>query len=49
VGRRLYAPGQVWRAVAYQMLRQELELLGGRYVTRAEIFEALDLVACGEV
>jgi len=44
----IYTPGQVFRASAHQMLRKELELLGGRYVTRAEIFETLDLVACGE-
>jgi D-arabinose 1-dehydrogenase-like Zn-dependent alcohol dehydrogenase len=44
-----YAPGEVFRAEAHQILRKELELLGGRYVTRAEIFETLDLVACGEV
>jgi hypothetical protein len=42
-------PGPVFRADAHQMLRKELELLGGRCVTRAEIFETLDLVACGEV
>ncbi len=44
-----YTPGQVFQADAHQMLRKELELLGGRYVTRAEIFETLDLVACEEV
>jgi len=44
----IYTPGQVFRADAHQMLRKEIELLGGRYVTRAEIFETLDLVACGE-
>ena len=41
--------GQVFRADALQMLRKELDLLGSRYVTRAEIFETLDLVARGEV
>ena len=45
----IYAPGEVFRAEAHQMLRKELELLGGRYVTRAEIFETLDLVAGAEV
>ena len=41
--------GQVFRADALQMLRKELDLLGSRYVTRAEIMETLDLVARGEV
>jgi D-arabinose 1-dehydrogenase-like Zn-dependent alcohol dehydrogenase len=45
----IYAPGQVFRADALQMLRKELDLLGSRYVTRAEIFETLDLVARGAV
>ncbi len=41
--------GPVFRADALQMLRKELDLLGSDYVTRAEIFETLDLDACGEV
>ncbi len=41
--------GQVFRADARQMLLKELDLLGSRYVTRAEIFDTLDLVARGEV
>jgi hypothetical protein len=44
-----YAPGEVFRAEAHQMLQKEIELLGGCYVTRAEIFEPPDLVACGDV
>jgi D-arabinose 1-dehydrogenase-like Zn-dependent alcohol dehydrogenase len=31
------------------MLMKELELLGSRYVTRAEVIETLDLVTRGEV
>ncbi len=45
----IYAPGRIFRADAHQTLRKELERLGGRYITRAEIVETLDLVACGEV
>ena len=45
----IHAPGEVFRAEVHQMLRKGLELLGVRHVTRAEIFETLDLVACGEV
>lgn len=41
--------GKVFRADAHQMLLKELELLGSRYVTRAEILEVLDLVVRGEV
>jgi propanol-preferring alcohol dehydrogenase len=41
--------GQVFRADARQMLLKELDLLGSRYVTRADIFDTLDLVARGEV
>jgi propanol-preferring alcohol dehydrogenase len=41
--------GQPFRADALSMLLGEQELLGSRYVTRAEIVEALELVARGEV
>ena len=41
--------GQPFQADALTMLLREQELLGSRYVTRAEIVDALDLVARGEV
>ncbi len=41
--------GQAFRADARQMLRKEVDLLGSRYVTRAEVFETLDLVVRGDV
>ena len=41
--------GQVFRVDARQMLLKELDLLGSRYVTRAEILETLELVARGAV
>ncbi len=41
--------GQPFRASSLDMLLKEQELLGSRYVTRAEILETLDLVARGEV
>jgi len=41
--------GQSFTASARDMLTKELELLGSRYVTRAEVIETLDLVARGEV
>ena len=41
--------GQPFQASAMDMLHKELELLGSRYVTRAEILATLDIVARGEV
>jgi len=41
--------GQPFQASAKDMLLKELDLLGSRYVTRAEILDCLDLVARGEV
>ena len=41
--------GQPFRASSLDLLLKEQELLGSRYVTRAEILETLDLVARGEV
>ena len=41
--------GKVFRVDAMQMLLKELDLLGSRYVTRAEILETLELVARGAV
>ena len=41
--------GQRFQASSLEMLRKEQELLGSRYVSRAEVLEALDLVARGEV
>ena len=41
--------GQPFQADALAMLLGEQELLGSRYVTRAEIVEALKLVARGEI
>jgi len=41
--------GQPFTASARDLLMKELELLGSRYVTRAEVIETLDLVARGEV
>jgi propanol-preferring alcohol dehydrogenase len=40
---------QSFRAPAHDMLVKEQSVLGSRYVTRAEILEACDLVARGEV
>jgi len=41
--------GQPFQVSAMDMLLKEQDLLGSRYVTRAEILETLDLVARGEV
>ena len=41
--------GQPFRVSAMDLLLKEQEVLGSRYVTRAEILETLDLVARGEV
>jgi propanol-preferring alcohol dehydrogenase len=41
--------GQPFTASARDMLMKEQELLGSRYVTRAEVLETLDLVARREV
>jgi D-arabinose 1-dehydrogenase-like Zn-dependent alcohol dehydrogenase len=41
--------GQPFTASARDMLMKELELLGSRYVARAEVIETLELVARGEV
>jgi len=41
--------GQKFQAASAQLLNNEQELLGSRYVTRSEILDALDLVARGEV
>ena len=40
---------QPFQVPAYDMLTKEQAILGSRYVTRAEILEACDLVARGEV
>jgi propanol-preferring alcohol dehydrogenase len=41
--------GQPFQVSAMDMLNKEQELLGSRYVTRAEILQACDIVARGEV
>ena len=41
--------GQPFRVSAREMLYKEQDLLGSRYVTRAEILETCDIVARGEV
>lgn len=41
--------GQPFQASAMDLLHKEQELLGSRYVTRAEILATLDIVARGEV
>jgi propanol-preferring alcohol dehydrogenase len=41
--------GQPFQASSMEMLNKEQDLLGSRYVTRADILEACDLVARGEV
>lgn len=41
--------GEAFKADPGAMLRKELEILGSRYATRQEVFDALDLVARGEV
>lgn len=41
--------GQRFQASSLEMLLKEQELLGSRYVSRAEVLEALDLCARGEV
>jgi propanol-preferring alcohol dehydrogenase len=41
--------GQPFQASSADLLNKEQELLGSRYVTRAEVLEACDLVARGEV
>ena len=41
--------GEAFQASALEMLMKEQDLLGSRYVTRAEILETYELVARGEV
>lgn len=41
--------GQTFEANAHEMLLKELDILGSRYVTRAEIIESLELVRDGKV
>jgi propanol-preferring alcohol dehydrogenase len=41
--------GKTFQASAVDMLYKEQDLLGSRYVTRAEVLESLELVARGEV
>jgi D-arabinose 1-dehydrogenase-like Zn-dependent alcohol dehydrogenase len=41
--------GKTFSASAADLLNKEQDLLGSRYVTRAEVLESLDLVARGEV
>ena len=41
--------GQPFHVSSADLLNKEQELLGSRYVTRAEVLEACDLVARGEV
>jgi propanol-preferring alcohol dehydrogenase len=41
--------GKTFQASAQDMLLKEQDLLGSRYVTRAEVLESLELVARGEV
>jgi propanol-preferring alcohol dehydrogenase len=41
--------GQTFQASAMDMLNREQELMGSRYVTRAEILQTCDIVARGEV
>lgn len=41
--------GQRFQVSSLEMLLKEQDLLGSRYVSRAEVIEALDLVARGEV
>ena len=41
--------GQPFQASARNLLYNEQEILGSRYVTRSEILETFDLVARGEV
>ncbi len=41
--------GQTFRASAMDMLNKEQDLLGSRYVTRAEVVETCEIVARGEV
>ena len=41
--------GQTFQASALDMLNKEVDLMGSRYVTRAEILQTCDLVARGEV
>jgi D-arabinose 1-dehydrogenase-like Zn-dependent alcohol dehydrogenase len=41
--------GQAFELAAHELLSKEQEILGSRYVTRAEVLETLDLVARKEV
>jgi alcohol dehydrogenase, propanol-preferring len=41
--------GKPFQALAADLLNKEQDLLGSRYVTRAEVLESLELVARGEV
>lgn len=41
--------GEKFQVSAHDMLMKEQDLLGSRYVTRAEIMDALDLVARGDI
>jgi D-arabinose 1-dehydrogenase-like Zn-dependent alcohol dehydrogenase len=41
--------GQPFNVLARDLLNKEQDLLGSRYVTRAEVLESLELVARGEV
>ena len=41
--------GQTFELNAHDMLLKELDILGSRYVTRAEIIESLELVRDGKV
>jgi propanol-preferring alcohol dehydrogenase len=41
--------GGSFTAYAGEMLRKELELLGSRYATKAEVLESLELVARGDI
>ena len=41
--------GQAFELAAQELLNKELDILGSRYVTRAEVLETLDLVARKEV
>jgi D-arabinose 1-dehydrogenase-like Zn-dependent alcohol dehydrogenase len=41
--------GQAFELAAQELLSKELDILGSRYVTRAEVLETLDLVARKEV
>ena len=49
LGLTLGAAGEPFTVSAVDLLLKEQEVLGSRYVTRAEIIETLDIVARGEV